>query len=117
MTNDRPGEVTAQTFELQIAVAEIKGMLTATLARHDQRLDQHEGTLSEIDERVRDNGQLLARHDERIKDLEEDHDERIKDLEEDNDGRLGRITGTIGALVGVAALLWAIFSPAIQIGA
>lgn len=106
MTNDRPGEVTVSTFELQISVARIEGMLTATLARHDQRLDQHEGTLSQIDERVRDKGQLLARHDE-----------RIKDLEEDNDGRLGRITGTIGALVGVAALLWAIFSPAIQLGA
>jgi hypothetical protein len=98
------GGVQRTTFDLEISVAEIKGMLTATLARHDQRLDQHEGTLSQIDERVREKGQILARHDE-----------RIKDLEEDNSGRLGRITGTIGALVGVAALLWAVFSPTIAI--
>lgn len=91
-------------FDLQISVAEIKGMLTATLARHDQRLDQHEGTLSQFDIRLREKGNTIARHDE-----------RIQDLEEDNSGRLGRITGTIGALVGIAALAWAILSPSISI--
>jgi hypothetical protein len=91
-------------FELHISVARIEGLLSASLARHDQRLDQHDGTLTQLDMRVREKGNTIARHDE-----------RIKDLEEDNSGRLGRITGTIGALVGVAALLWAVFSPSITL--
>jgi hypothetical protein len=93
-----------ENFELQISVARIEGMLSASLARHDQRLDQHEGTLNQVEIRLREKGTTIARHDE-----------RIKDLEEDNSGRLGRITGTIGALVGVAALLWAIFSPSVSL--
>lgn len=92
-------EVAANTHALELSVAEIKGMLTATLARHDQRLDQHEGTLNQHQTRLNDKGKLLARHDE-----------RIKDLEEDNDARLGRITGTIGSIVGLAALGLAVFN-------
>ena len=98
------GEVRRNTFDLEISVAKIEGMLVASLARHDQRLDQHEGTLGQLETRMREKGNMLARHDE-----------RIKDLEEDNSGRLGRITGTVGAIVGIAALLWAIFSPTVGI--
>ena len=38
--------------DLRISVARIEGMLTATLARHDQRLDQHEGTLDLLAQRL-----------------------------------------------------------------
>jgi hypothetical protein len=79
-------------FELQLSVARIEGMLSSTLARHGERLDSHEGTLGSMEVRMREKGNTIARHDE-----------RIRDLEEDNSGRLGRITGTIGALVGIAA--------------
>lgn len=82
--------------DLRIIVARIEGMLTATLARHDQRLDQHEGTLNQHERRLNDKGKLLARHDE-----------RLLDIEDDNSGRWGRITGSLGlivsALVGILA--------------
>ena len=84
---------------VQISLARIEGMLTASLPRFDQRLDQHEGTLSALDQRMREKGNTLARHDE-----------RIKDIEEDNSGRLGRITGTIGSIIGIAALALALWN-------
>ena len=97
-------ELSNNTHELQISVARIEGMLTATLARHDQQLLQHQGTLTQHDERLREKKESIARHDE-----------RIKNLEEDNSGRLGRITGIIGSIVGLAALLWAVFNPTVQL--
>lgn len=87
-------EVQASTFELQISVARIEGMLTGSLARHDQRLDQHENTITQIDNRVREKGNIIARHDE-----------RIKDLEQDNDARFAKSTGIMAivlALIGTA---------------
>lgn len=81
--------------DLRISVARIEGMLTATLARHDQRLDQHEGTLNQHGARLNDKGKTLARHDE-----------RLKDLEDDNAGRTGRVVGVISLIIsGAVALL------------
>ena len=81
--------------DLRISVARIEGMLTATLARHDQRLDQHEGTLDQHGRRLEEKGKLLARHDE-----------RLKDLEEDNSARWGRVTGLIALIVTAGGLLY-----------
>ena len=86
--------------DLRISVARIEGMLTATLARHDQRLDQHEGTLNQHGRRLDDKGKTLARHDE-----------RLNDLEEDNSARWGRVTGVLALLVAAASTLYAILTP------
>lgn len=99
VTEQTLGDNQDKITQTQLALARIEGMLTATLARHDQRLDQHEDTLKQHEGRLTDKGKLLARHDE-----------RILDLEEDNSARLGRITGTIGSLVGLAGLSLAIFN-------
>lgn len=93
-----------QDLDLRIILARMEGMLNATLARHDQRLDQHEGTLSQHERRLNDKGKLLARHDE-----------RLKDVEEDNDARLGRVTGTVGLVISSLVALLAIFN-ALRIG-
>lgn len=87
--------MTTDDTDLRISVAEIKGMLTATLARHDQRLDQHEGTLNQHGTRLNEKGKLLARHDE-----------RIKDLEDDNSARWGRVTGVLALLISGAGFLY-----------
>lgn len=86
--------------DLRISVARIEGMLTATLARHDQRLDQHEGTLTQHEVRLNEKGKTLARHDE-----------RINDLEEDSAVAWGRVTGVLALLVSAAAVIWNIFTP------
>lgn len=86
--------------DLRISVARIEGMLTATLARHDQRLDQHEGTLNEHGRRLEEKGKTLARHDE-----------RLEDLEEDNSGRWGRLMGVLGLLVAVGTALYNVIAP------
>ncbi|WP_309105014.1 hypothetical protein [Microbacterium sp.] len=80
--------------DLRISVARIEGMLTATLARHDQRLDQHEGTLDQHGRRLDEKGKTLARHDE-----------RLNDLEEDNDARWGRVTGILALLASGGSIL------------
>lgn len=86
--------------DLRISVARIEGMLTATLARHDQRLDQHEGTLNQHEARLNDKGKTLARHDE-----------RINDLEEDSAAQWGRVMGVLALLVSVGVALWNIITP------
>lgn len=86
--------------DLRISVARIEGMLTATLARHDQRLDQHEGTLNQHEVRLNEKGKTLARHDE-----------RLNDLEEDSAALWGRVLGILALLVSGAAVLWNIFNP------
>lgn len=86
--------------DLRISVARIEGMLTATLARHDQRLDQHEDTLKQHEARLNEEAKLLSRHDE-----------RVKDLEEDNDARWGRVTGILGLLVAGGVAIFNIFNP------
>jgi len=84
----------ADNQDLRISVARIEGMLSATLTRHDQRLDQHEGTLNNHETRLDDKGKLLARYDE-----------RITDLEDDNSSRWGRVTGVIALIIsGLVAL-------------
>lgn len=80
--------------DLRISVARIEGMLTATLARHDQRLDQHEGTLTQHGVRLDEKGKTLARHDE-----------RLNDLEEDSAARWGRVTGILALLVAAASFI------------
>ncbi len=90
----------ADDTDLRISVARIEGMLTATLARHDQRLDQHEGTLNQHEMRLNDKGKTLARHDE-----------RLLDLEEDNSARWGRVTGVVGLLVAGGVALYNIINP------
>jgi len=73
----------------------MEGMLTVTLARHDQRLDQHENTLTQHGVRLGEKAKTLARHDE-----------RIKDLEEDSAALWGRSLGVVGVLIsGTVALL------------
>lgn len=91
-----PGDDT----DLRISVARIEGMLTATLARHDQRLDQHEGTLNQHEARLNDKGKTLARHDE-----------RLNDLEEDSAATWGRITGVLALLLSAVGILWSIITP------
>lgn len=86
--------------DLRISVARIEGMLTATLARHDQRLDQHEGTLTEHGSRLNDKAKTLARHDE-----------RLQDLEEDNAAQWGRVTGVLALLVAAGGFLYTIIQP------
>lgn len=86
--------------DLRISVARIEGMLTATLARHDQRLDQHEGTLTQHGNRLNEKGKTLARHDE-----------RIKDLEDDSSARWGRVTGVLALLISAGSVLYAILTP------
>ncbi|WP_282845857.1 hypothetical protein [Microbacterium oxydans] len=86
--------------DLRISVARIEGMLTATLARHDQRLDQHEGTLNQHEMRIGEKGKMLARHDE-----------RINDLEEDSAAQWGRVMGVLALLVSVGVALWNIITP------
>lgn len=81
--------------DLRISVARIEGMLTATLARHDQRLDQHEGTLMQHGGRLEEKGRTLARHDE-----------RLSDLEEDSSGRWGRTTGILAIIIAAAGVLF-----------
>lgn len=81
--------------DLRISVARIEGMLTATLARHDQRLDQHEGTLTEQGNRLNDDAKTLARHDE-----------RLQDLEEDNAAQWGRVTGILALLVAAGGFIF-----------
>lgn len=92
--------MTDDELELRVSVAEIKGMLTATLARHDQRLDQHEDTLKQHEARLNEKAKLIARHDE-----------RINDLEEDSAAQWGRVTGLLALLVSAAAVLWNIITP------
>lgn len=86
--------------DLRISVARIEGMLTATLARHDQRLDQHEGTITQHGVRLDEKGKTLARHDE-----------RLNDLEEDNSARWGRVTGLLALLVAAGGALYNMFTP------
>lgn len=86
--------------DLRISVAEIKGMLTATLARHDQRLDQHEGTLTQHGRRLDDKGKTLARHDE-----------RLADLEEDSAAQWGRVTGVLALIISAGGVLYAMIQP------
>lgn len=86
--------------DLRISVAEIKGMLTATLARHDQRLDQHEDTLKQHEGRLNEKGKTLARHDE-----------RLLDLEEDSAAQWGRVMGVLALLVSAGVALWNIITP------
>lgn len=93
--------------DLRISVARIEGMLTATLARHDQRLDQHENTLNQHLTRLNEKGKLLARHDERIS----SNLARIEDLEDDNSARLGRILGVLALIVSAAGVLLAVVLP------
>lgn len=97
----------AEEIDLRIIVARIEGMLTATLARHDQRLDQHEGTLNQHESRLNEKGKLLARHDERLDDVEEDQ----AALQADNTARWGRTTGLLALLVAVAGTAFNIFTP------
>lgn len=87
-------------LDLRVSVAEIKGMLTATLAIHDQRLHQHEGTLNQHEARLNDKGKTLARHDE-----------RINDLEEDSAAQWGKVTGVLAIVVSVGLGLWNILTP------
>ena len=89
--------MTVDDTDLRISVARIEGMLTATLARHDQRLDQHEGTLNQHGRRLDEKGKTLARHDE-----------RLNDLEEDNSARWGRVTGILALLVAAGGFLFSI---------
>lgn len=85
----------ADPEDLRISFARIEGMLTVTLARHDQRLDQHESTLTQHGSRLNEKAKTLARHDE-----------RLKDLEEDNAALWGRSLGLVGVLIsGIVALL------------
>lgn len=93
------GPVRRSYFDLEVSVARIEGMLTATLTRHDQRLDQHEGTLRQHQGRLTEKGNTIARHDE-----------RIKALEEDNSARLGRVTGVIGTITALVAVAIAVFN-------
>lgn len=86
--------------DLRISVAEIKGMLTATLARHDQRLDQHEDTLKQHEGRLNEKGKTIARHDE-----------RLLDLEEDSAAQWGRVMGVLALLVSAGVALWNIITP------
>jgi septal ring factor EnvC (AmiA/AmiB activator) len=86
--------------DLRISVARIEGMLTATLARHDQRLDQHEDTLKQHETRLSEKGKMLARHDE-----------RIQDLEEDSSARWGRVTGIVALLISGAGVIYSILTP------
>lgn len=86
--------------DLRISVARIEGMLTATLARHDQRLDQHENTLNQHGMRLDDKGKTLARHDE-----------RLSDLEEDSSARWGRTTGVLALIVAAAGALYTMTQP------
>lgn len=90
----------ADDLDLRVSVARIEGMLTATLARHDQRLDQHEGTLDQHGRRLDEKGKTLARHDE-----------RLNDLEEDNSARWGRTTGILALLVSAAGVLYTVLTP------
>ncbi|MGW9345892.1 hypothetical protein ACWGR3_30595 [Streptomyces albidoflavus] len=90
----------SEETDLRIIVARIEGMLTATLARHDQRLDQHENTLDQHGARLNEKGKLLARHDE-----------RLQDLEDDNSARWGRVTGVIALLISAGSVLYAILTP------
>ncbi|MEV8265969.1 hypothetical protein AB0P00_17665 [Microbacterium sp. NPDC077057] len=92
--------MTGEELDLRIIVARIEGMLTATLARHDQRLDQHEGTLNQHEARLNDKGKTLARHDE-----------RLNDLEEDSAASWGRITGVLALLVAAGGVLWNVITP------
>lgn len=87
-------------LDLRVSVARIEGMLTATLARHDQRLDQHEGTLNDHGRRLDEKGKDLARHDE-----------RLNDLEEDNSARWGRVTGILALLISAGVGLYGILTP------
>lgn len=86
----------SEETDLRIIVARIEGMLTATLARHDQRLDQHEHALDQHGERLNEKGKTLARHDE-----------RLQDLEDDNSARWGRITGVLALLIAAGSFLYA----------
>lgn len=90
----------SEETDLRISVARIEGMLTATLARHDQRLDQHENTLTQHGNRLDDKGKTLARHDE-----------RLNDLEEDNSARWGRVTGTLAIIIAAGGLLYNAIQP------
>ncbi|MGP6171984.1 hypothetical protein ACTU6V_12350 [Microbacterium sp. A204] len=90
----------SEETDLRIIVARIEGMLTATLARHDQRLDQHENTITQHGSRLDDKGKTLARHDE-----------RLADLEEDNSARWGRVTGIFALIISAAAVLYNMIQP------
>lgn len=87
-------------LDLRVSVARIEGMLTATLARHDQRLDQHEGTLNDHGRQLGDKGKTLARHDE-----------RLNDLEEDNSARWGRVTGILALLIAAGTTAYGVLTP------
>jgi hypothetical protein len=84
---------------VRLDVAEMKGMLGQALSDHGQRITNLESDNIAIHGRLSDKGKTLARHDE-----------RINDLEQDNDARLGRILGTLGAVVGVLGLGFAVFN-------
>lgn len=93
--------------DLRISVARIEGMLTATLARHDQRLDQHEDTLKQHEGRLNEKAKTLARHDERLSDVEEDQAASAAD----NTARWGRTVGLLALLVAVAGTALNYFTP------
>lgn len=94
------GDQQDKITQTQLALARIEGMLTATLARHDQRLDQHEGTLGQHDIRLNEKGKLLARHDE-----------RIKDIEEDNAARRANVFSVMSIVVAALSFLYNYMTP------
>jgi len=86
--------------DLRISVAEIKGMLTATLARHDQRLDQHEAPPNHHERPLKEKGKPPARHDE-----------RLRGLEEDNSARWSRVLGVLALVASGIGVLYSILNP------
>jgi len=85
---------------LQVAVAEMKGMLHQALSDQGQRITKLEADMTTVHGRLGDKGKLLATHTERI---QSNHD-RIEDLEKQQENAGSKnlaIGGFILAAFGV----------------
>ena len=83
------------TIQTRIDVAEIKGMLTAVVGAHSERLTAHDTRLDSHELRLNEKAKTIARHDE-----------RLNDLEEDSSARSGKFFGTAGLVVSVVAVVF-----------
>jgi CII-binding regulator of phage lambda lysogenization HflD len=100
---------------LQVAVAEMKGMLHQALSDQGQRITKLEADMTVVHGRLGDKGKLLATHTERI---QSNHD-RIENLEDQQQGAVSRntaitavILAALGFIVSVASKIpWGNIAP------
>lgn len=86
---------------LQVAVAEMKGMLHQALSDQGQRITKLEADMTVVHGRLGDKGKLLATHTERI---QSNHD-RIEDLEDRQQGAVSKNTTVVAVVLAAAGLL------------